>query len=208
MKTLTDREKWDIQKVTNDRAYYPSLPERYKTAAVSLAAVSACGHHLEYVPENVISKEICRAALRSKDVDCTVLPHIPFPDVQKEGIKKFERKTEPFVLYSFIDITDAQTAREAVNADGSCLPLVPDKLLTADLCRAAVLNSSLGVKILDCIPDRCFSPKVCEAAVKMFENGYDWLPKNKQTPELLALAKKEHQQKEISLPAHRKGRGI
>jgi hypothetical protein len=63
MNTLTDREKWDIRKIAGDRDYYPLLPERHRTEAVSMAAVIASGHNLEYMPETVISKEICCAAL-------------------------------------------------------------------------------------------------------------------------------------------------
>jgi hypothetical protein len=138
MNTLTDREKRDIKQSLENENYYSSLPEYRRTAAVSTVVVLACGHNLEYVPEAVLNKAICRAALSSKDVDCTVLPHIPYPDVQKEGIQKFSADTPAFVLYSFTDITDAKTAQEAVKADAYCLQLVPDKLLTKDLCRTAV----------------------------------------------------------------------
>jgi hypothetical protein len=199
MNEITEREKWDIGKIAENSNYYSSLSESHRTAAVSTAAVLASGYNLEYVPEAVLNKNICRAALKAKDADCTILPHIPFPEVQKEGIRKFERKIEPFVLYSFIDITDVSMAKEAVKADGACLPFVPDKLLTEEICRAAILNSNIGIKILDYIPDKFFTPPVCEAAVKIFTNGYDWLPKDKQTPELLSLAKKEHTDKETSL---------
>jgi hypothetical protein len=63
MNKLTDREKRDIQAVLTvltdnpQKGVFASLPENRRTAAVSLAAVSACGHNLEYVPETVINKE-------------------------------------------------------------------------------------------------------------------------------------------------------
>jgi hypothetical protein len=136
MNTLADREKRDVKKSIEDENYYSSLPEHRRTAAVSTVAVLASGHNLEYVPEAVLNRNICRAALSAKDAGCTLLLHIPFPDVQKEGIQKFSGNTPAFVLYSFADIRDAQTAREAVKADAYCLQLVPDKLLTAELCKA------------------------------------------------------------------------
>jgi hypothetical protein len=154
MNTLSDREKRDIRKIAENRDYYPSLPERHRTAAVSLAAVSACGHNLEYVPENVMSREICRAALIAKDADCTVLPHIPFPDVQKAGIQRFSGDTPAFVLYSFADIRDTQTAREAVKADAYCIQLVPDKLLTAELCKTALKSPNADEKMLKFVRER------------------------------------------------------
>jgi hypothetical protein len=138
MSTLTDREKRDVQRVLENENYYPSLPEHRRTAAVSMVAVLHSGHNLEYVPEAVINKAICRAALSSKDVDCTILPHIPYHDVQKEGIQKFAGNTPAFVLYSFTDIKDAKTAQEAVKADAYCIQLVPDKLLTKELCKIAL----------------------------------------------------------------------
>jgi hypothetical protein len=128
--------------------HYSSLPERHRTAAVSMVAVLASGHNLEYVPETVLDKEICRAALNSGKVDCTVLPHIPFPDVQKEAIQKFSADTPAFVVYSFADIWDAQTAREAIKADAYCLQLVPDKLLTAELCKTALQSPNADEKML------------------------------------------------------------
>jgi hypothetical protein len=154
MNTISDREKWDIQKISGSKEYYPSLPEHRKTAAVSSAAVSACGYNLEYVPESVISPEICRAALQSKDVDCTVLPHILFPDVQREGIQKFSGNTPAFVLYSFADIQDTEMAREAVKADAYCLQLVPDKLMTSDLCKTALRSPNADEKVLKFVTER------------------------------------------------------
>jgi hypothetical protein len=138
MKTLTDREKRDINGILENENYYSSLPEHRKTEAVSTVAVLHNGHNLEYVPETILNKAMCLAALCSENVDCTILPHIPYPDVQKEGIQKFSADTPAFVLYSFVDITDSKTAQEAVKADAYCLQLVPDKLLTKDLCRTAV----------------------------------------------------------------------
>jgi hypothetical protein len=172
MNTVSDREKWDIQKVAGNTEYYPSLTEHRKTAAVSSAAVSACGHNLEYVPESVISPEICRAALQSKDVDCTVLPHIPFLDVQREGIRKFSGNTPAFVLYSFADIRDAAMAREAVKADAYCLQLVPDKLMTSDLCKMALRSPNADKKVLDFIHGRFPTVK---------ESGIEAIPKGEKT---------------------------
>jgi hypothetical protein len=59
MNTLTDREKWDVQKILEDRNHYSSLPERHRTAAVSTVAVLASGHNLEY------NRGICCVALNS-----------------------------------------------------------------------------------------------------------------------------------------------
>jgi hypothetical protein len=188
MNTLTNMEKWDIQKIAGDGDYYLSLPERRRTAAVSMAAVSACGHNLEYVPETVISKKICRAALNSKDVDCTVLPHIPFTDVQKEGIQRFSGDTPAFVLYSFTDIRDAQMAREAVKADAYCIQLVPDKLLTAELCKTALNSPNADKNVLGFIPKKFRTPEIRKAAETKFGDSQG--------------------QKDVSPPHKKKGIGL
>jgi len=150
--TQVKRELQDILQMVEDKHYFYSLPDYRKTVAVSLAAVSLCAKHLEYVPENVITKEfegreICRAALAAKDADCTILPYIPFPDVQKEGIQRFSGNTEAFILYSFTDMQDAKMAQEAVKADAYCIQLVPDKLLSKDLCKTALQSPNSDKEI-------------------------------------------------------------
>jgi hypothetical protein len=168
MNTLTDREKWNIRKVVENSDYYSSLPERHRTAAVSTVAVLASGHNLEYVPEAVLNRGICRAALSAKDADCTLLPHIPFPDVQKEGIQRFSGDTQAFVLYSFADIRDAQMAREAVKADAYCIQLVPDRLLTKELCQTALNSPNADKKVLGFIPEKFRTPEIRKAAENKF----------------------------------------
>jgi len=154
MNTLTDREKWDIGKIAENSAYYSTLTERRRTEAVSTAAVLASGSNLEYVPEYVMNKNICRAALNAKDADCTILPLIPYPDVQKEGIQKFSGKMPAFVLYSFADIQDAKTASDAVKADAYCIQLVPDKLLTKELCQTAIKSPGTDEKVRQFVGER------------------------------------------------------
>jgi len=154
MNTLTDREKWDIGKIAESEFHYPTLPERHRTEAVSTAAVLASANNLEYVPEYVMNRNICRAALNAKDADCTILPLIPYPDVQKEGIKKFSGDTPPFVVYSFVDITDAKMAQNAVRADAYCIQLVPDKFLTKDLCGMALKSPNADKKVIQLVGER------------------------------------------------------
>jgi hypothetical protein len=80
MNLLTDREKRDVQKIAENSNHCSSLPERHRTASVSMAAVLASGHNPEYVPETVINKEICRAALNSEGCNSNCLKHIWEPD--------------------------------------------------------------------------------------------------------------------------------
>jgi hypothetical protein len=159
MNTQTDREMRDIMRIVDSEHYYLSLPSHRQTVAVSLAAISLCGQHLEYVPEWVISKEfegreICRAALGAKDADCSILPYIPFPDVQKEGIRQFSGDMAAFVLYSFADIRDAEMAQEAVKADAYCIQLVPTELLTKDLCKTALQSPNADERVSKFVMER------------------------------------------------------
>jgi len=159
MNTHIKKELQDILNIIDDGDNFRSLPDYRKTVAVSLAAVIAHAPNLEYVPENIISKEfegreICRAALAAKDADCRILPHIPFSDVQKEGIQRFSATTEPFILYSFADMQNATMAQEAVKADAYCIQLIPDNLLTKDLCKAALQSHNADEKISNFVSER------------------------------------------------------
>jgi hypothetical protein len=88
--------------------------------------------------------------------------------VQKKAIQKFSADTPAFVLYSFADIRDAQTAREAVKADAYCLQLVPDKLLTADLCKMALNSPNADKKILGFIPEKFRTSEIRKIAEDKF----------------------------------------
>jgi len=186
---LTDREVRDIEKIAGNKDYYYFLPEHRRTAAVSMAAVTAIGNNLEYVPETVINKDICRAALLSKDVDCTILSQIPFPDVQKEAIQRFSGDTPAFVLYSFADIQDAKMAQDAVKAEPYCLQLIPNELMTVELCKLALQNSDTDKKVLGFIPESFRNnPEVRKMEEEKF-GGKPVEKENRQT-ETFTLAKK------------------
>jgi len=127
---------------------YSTLPKWRKTEAVSLAAVGAYSGNLEYVPDRVLSPEICRAALSAKDADLDILWKIPYPEVQKEAIKMFiDKGSDPFVVYSFADITDKQMAQDAIQANAYCIQLVPDKLLTKELAETALKSPDADEKV-------------------------------------------------------------
>jgi hypothetical protein len=185
-------ENFDMNRIasSNGTTYFTLLPEERKTEAVSLAAVTAYGGNLEYVPDHVLTPEICRAALNTKDADVSMLSQIPFPDVQRDGVAKFVSSGIPaFVAYSFVDITDAKTAKEAVEADAYCLQFVPDRLITADLCQTALQSPNADKKVLGFIPERFRTPEIRKMAEDRF-------------------GEKEVRQKELSPPPHKKGIGL
>jgi hypothetical protein len=148
---------------------YSSFPDWRKTEAVSIAAVSAHSENLEYVPDYALTPGICRAALTAKDADLCILSKIPFVEVQKEAIKKFSDEGNPaFVLYSFAGISDAEMARNAVKADAYCLQFVPDKLMTAELCKMALHSPNADNKVLGFIPERFRTPEIVKTANEKF----------------------------------------
>jgi len=167
---LTDREKRDIQRIAADKDYFYFLHEYRKTAAVSQAAVSVCGNNLEYVPEEIINRDICRKALWAKDTDCSILSQIPFPDIREEGIQRFT-DVPAFVLYSFIDIGNLQMARKAVKADAYCLQLVPNELMTVDLCKAALQHPDADKKVVEFIPEKFRTPEIKRMVEEKFGNN-------------------------------------
>ena len=55
MNALTEREKRDIEKIASDKNYYYFLPEYRKTAAVSMAAVTACGANAHFLSSDFLT---------------------------------------------------------------------------------------------------------------------------------------------------------
>jgi hypothetical protein len=165
------------------------LAEWRRTEDVSIAAVSSYSGNLEYVPDHILSPEICRAALTAKDADLDILSKIPYPEVQKEAIKKFlDEGNLAFVVYSFADITDAKMAKDAVKADAYCLQFVPDKWITADLCKMALDSPNADKKVLGFIPEKFRTPEIRKIAEDKF-----W---------------EKAEQKEISPPPKRKSLSV
>jgi hypothetical protein len=59
-------------------------------------------------------------------------------------------------------------AQEAVKADAYCLQLVPDKLLTAELCKMALDSPNADKKVLGFIPEKFRTPEIRRAAEAKF----------------------------------------
>jgi hypothetical protein len=148
---------------------YSTLADWRKTEAVSIAAVSAHSENLDYVPDYALTPDICRAALTAKDADLCILSKIPFVEVQKEAIKMFQDEGNPaFVLYSFTGISDAEMAKDAVKADAYCLQFVPDKLMSAELCKMALNSPNADNKVLGFIPEKFRTPEIVKTANEKF----------------------------------------
>jgi hypothetical protein len=164
-------ESWAVGSDNRLFSLYSTLSEWRKTEAVSMAAVAAYSGNLEYVPDSALSPDICRAALTANDADLDILSKIPFLDVQKEGIKKFmEAGNSPFIVYSFSGINDAEMAKDAVKADAYCLQFVPDKLMTAELCKTALDSPNADKKVLGFIPEKFRTPEIRKMAEEKFGN--------------------------------------
>jgi hypothetical protein len=150
---------------------YSTLADWRKTDVVSIAAVSAHSENLDYVPDYALTPDICCAALTAKDADLYILSKIPFVEVQKEAIKKFSDEANPaFVLYNFTGISDAEMAKNAVKADAYCLQFVPEKLLTAELCKMALHSPNADNKVLGLIPEQFRTPDIVKTANEKFGN--------------------------------------
>jgi hypothetical protein len=67
-----------------------------------------------------------------------------------------------------MNITDVQTAREAVKADAYCLQLVPDRLITSELCKTALQHPDAGRKVLSFIPERFRTSEIEKSAKERF----------------------------------------
>jgi hypothetical protein len=63
-------------------------------------------------------------------------------------------------------------ARDAVKGDAYCLQFVPDKLLTAELCKTALQSPNADKNVLDFIHDRFPS---------ITKSGIETIPKSEET---------------------------
>jgi hypothetical protein len=173
-------DSWAVSRDNRLFSLYSTLSEWRRTEDVSIAAVSAYSGNLEYVPDHILSPEICRAALTARDTDLDILSKIPFVEVQKEAIKRFSDEGNPaFVLYSFTGIGDAEMAGNAVKADAYCLQFVPDKLMTADLCKTALHSPNADNRVLGFIPEKFRTPEIVKTANEKFGNP---LPPKETSP--------------------------
>ena len=125
----------------------------------------------------------------------SIAKYIPYPDICLNAIEKFETKTEPLVLYSFIDgkvyNESPEIARKTIEADGLCIGYIPEKNLNEELALIAVSNTDKVIKVLSLIPDELCTQKLCERAVTILPGAIRCLPEDNCTPELFLLATKQ-----------------
>lgn len=122
---MTEQEKTDIALVSwggEGENMFPSLPYDRRTEAVSLRAVETWEGNIKYVPEEVLSKRICLAAVRENG---EILERVP------------ERLRTPDVCLA------------AVQNRGLALEYVPEKLRTRRICSEAARNDC---RALDYVP--------------------------------------------------------
>lgn len=173
------------------------IPIEYKSPDLCMEAVKAWGYNLEFVPEGLKTKDMCREALAaSPDLGyehCVILAYIPYPDVCLEGLKDNEHghDMDEFAQILRPEVIDKDIADYLVERDGCCLSHIPLHLQTEELALKAVLESGNQALSYTTIREDLKTEKIYLAGMgeDCFQS-YLHIPEHKRTPEICLAAKK------------------
>jgi hypothetical protein len=121
---------------------------------------------LKSVPENILNREICQKAVALRKYAGEIVKFIP------------------------ADIMDWEIASEIIRRDASCLPQIPFRLKTEEICLLAIERAT-DMELLYAIPYDAMTEKLCGRLVEKFPRALAYiLPEDKRTPELCLRAVK------------------
>lgn len=183
--------------IIEDPESFCNIPVEYKSTDLCMDAVKSWGYNLEFVPEGLKTREMCRNALiSSPDLgygDYVILAHVPFSDVCLEGIKKFENGLDIMDVVCVLrkEVIDEKIANYIVGQDGCCLGIIPLQIQSEELALKAVAvsgNQALGYTT---IREDLKTEKIYIAGMEQecFQS-YLHIPEHKRTPEICLVAEK------------------
>lgn len=176
---------------------FHKLPKESLTSELCMIAVKADGYNLEFIPEGLKTKDLCREALRaSPDLgggDAEILAHVPYPDVCLEGMKGYAAYVDCLDLIRMLrkEVITPEIADFAVAQNGHCLAAIPLHLQTEILSCHATLTSGNSALLSTTIREDIKT----ETA---YRNGLDkdlfqsflYIPNDKRSPGLCLTALK------------------
>lgn len=162
-----------------------------------MEAVKAWGYNLEFVPEGLKTKEICREALvASPDLGyehCIILAYVPYPDICLEGMKNNQGGVDIVELAHMLrpEVIDKDIADYLVGRDGCCLAYIPLHLQTEELALKAVSESGNQALTYTTVREDLKTDKVYIAGMeKDCFQSFLHIPEYKRTPEICLIAEK------------------
>ncbi|WP_277638460.1 DUF4116 domain-containing protein [Bacteroides graminisolvens] len=186
---------WNM--LRSDSESFREIPTEHKSPNLCMEAVKSNGYNLEFVPEDLKTKEMCREALTtSPDLgygDFVILAHIPFSDVCLEGIKHFENGLDMMDIATVLrpEVIDKELAEYLVDKDGCCLSRIPPHLQTEELALKAVSISGNEVFGYLTVREDLKTDKMYLAGMENSDyQSYLHIPERHRTPEICLVAGK------------------
>lgn len=179
-----------------DNEFFSEIPEEKKTPDMCMEAVKEMGDNLEFVPEGLKAKEMCRIALvSSPDLgygDYEILSHIPFPDVCMEGIKQFENNVDMVDIVRALrkEVINKEIADYVVGKDGRCLGLIPLDLQTESLVLKAVRTSGCEALAYTTVREDLKTENLYIMGLVFLPQSFHFIPEHRRTPALCLIAEK------------------
>ncbi len=181
------------------------IPDKFKSEWMALKAFDADPFLLYNIPDRYKTRDLCVdavIALSGHRDGYRVLSGIPYPEIICEAIKNDFKRAPAGEIVKFIpaDVMDREIASEIIRRDASCLPRIPVRLKTEEVCLLAI-EGTTDMEPLYAIPYDAMTEKLCGRLVEKFPRALaDILPEDKRTPELCLRAVKGDESMERHVP--------
>ena len=140
---------------------------------------------LEYVPEELKTKELCELAVKQNS---RALQFVPEELKTKELCEQAINDNELTLQFVPEELKTPELCDTVVKNNGLALNFVPEALKTKELCEQAIQQDVLA---LEFVPEKLKTKELCELAVKnidMTKNIFPFIPEEFKTKELYELA--------------------
>lgn len=203
-RNISDRgnqsDGWKISKLywsmlRSDPESFREIPTEYKSPSLCMEAIKLDGYNLEFVPEGLKTKEMCREALTaSPDLgyeDVVILAHVPFPDVCLEGVKHFENGLDMMDIAAVLrpEVIDKELAEYLVGKDGCCLSRIPLHMQTEELAlKAVAVSGNEALRYLTVREDLKTEQVYLTGMENSSYQSFLHIPERHRTPEICLVA--------------------
>lgn len=176
---------------------FKMLPKDCLTPELCMIAVKADGYNLEFVPEGLKTKDMCREALSASPdlggLDAEILAHIPYPDVCLDEMKDYATFVNCLELIRMLrkEVITPEIADFAVAQNGHCLAAIPLHLQTEALACQATLTSGNSALLSTTIKDDIKTETAYRnGLVQDLFQSFLYIPEDKRSPGLCLTALK------------------
>ena len=180
--------------------YIQYVPEKFimesfkEYHAICLKEMKRHGSNFQYLPKNLMTEEICLAAVYN---DNRMLPDLPENIKTPEFCLKLMKQNGKALEYVPEKLRTTELCLVAVKENGMAIKYVPKKLRTAEMCLKAVENNYSAKwygSALKYVPENLKTAKLCFEAVKKGGGALEYVPENLRTAELCFEAVKHDSQ--------------